>query len=1504
MQRVSNLTMKVLGPPLLEADGHPVRVSRRKSVALLVYLAATEAPHSRDALATLFWPECGQSQARANLRTSLSSLQQALGHGLLTVGQEAVGLAAGRSLWTDLRDFQALLEGCPVHSRSPRATCPECLSLLEEAAALYRNDFLFGFSLPDCRDFDEWQFQQAERLRGELALALRILAEGLEAGGRLGQAIAHARRWVALDPLEEAAHRQLMKLYAADGRQNAALRQYRECLRMLREELNAEPDRETIELGGAIERKQIQVRKGAPAVSTDGIEELRLVTVLVAGLGPSADRDWGERLEDTTARIAPLLQFMDQALADSGALREPNVGEDALAVFGLPASHENDAERAVQTALRIREQAARLGLDVAVGIDTGTIYAASGALMGPTVNRASRLRYQNRGNQVLVSAATRRRTLGTFEFEPCAIDGPGHGPAETVYRLISQKLEPEKPYGIDGLHARLVGREEQLRALERALTRVMEGQGQIVTLAGEAGVGKSRLVRELQALSAAAAVSWYWGRCREPGGAEAYAPFLEILRGYFGLGAPESGPARAQKLAGRLRELAAAQAWPLESLEEIGSLLGNLLCIRYGSAWDERLRNLGPRQVQQRTFQALSGLFSAIGRERPTVLVLEDLHWADSLSLDLVALLLEALPDLPLLLVCVYRPDRRHKCWNLAAIAARKSPELHTEILLRELGAAHSRALAEDLLGMPGLPPLLERMIAERGRGNPLFIEEILRSFIDAGAIVREARGWSLRGEDLPRAVPESILALTQGRVDRLQPEERLVLQSAAAIGGLFHRQVLERILPAGVPVEKTLRSLEDAALVYEERSFPEPEHTFRHALIQEAVYQSIPQKRREQMHQRIGAAMEELFVDRLEEHCEQLAFHYERGNLPDKASAFLLLAGEKALGRYQSDRAILYYRRALELLTAREGRLRALAGLGRAYYILQQCEDMQRCYSQALELSAELGLSPGERIPLYYGLGLSLNILGRDAEAAKIAAEGLAMLGKHTDSDEAVRMKLLLAWSHCRLDSLHSAEMALGLADLVDRLRYTEEIGSARICIAESCYISRRREEAWKWYDGTLRQAESHNDLVTQAELHRSTAWYAFLRGELREANRDHLAAVQVCRRLGDNAGISISWLQMGWFFEFLGDLEAAWDYEQKARELAAGLEKFYMVEIVRADGARNLGTILLARNEVEEGAAHLRRALDTYWTGVEEIQMPHHKSINIALVAKAFITLGRREEARRILLRLFESAPHRIPQHIHQSRVGMALALSAMEAAMEDPAAFAAFCREYRARYPEVEDSPFRQWLLQPASPRSCGRETVHEGFEGPLSPEWRWLDPGGDGSYRLDGGLEIRAANGRDLWHLNTGAPRLLRRQAGSFAVQAVCGRALADRPFKGGLALWQDEGNFLTLEIGGLGTHELTFRGCFAGKDSLFGRGRLISERLSLRLEREPGRVRALCSPDGRSWSGVGEAEGCFVEEVQVALFASGWIDRSYYHAAFPQGAAARFESFSAWEGGRA
>ncbi|NIO70776.1 MAG: protein kinase, partial [Anaerolineae bacterium] len=253
---MSRLALFLLGSPRIERDGAPVRVRRRKVVALITYLVVTRQGHGRDALATLFWPEHDQSQARASLRRALAALKKALGEGWLDVDRETVRLNRDAEVWLDVDEFQDRLAECQAHGHPPEEVCPACLLPLAEAAALYRDDFLAGFTLRDSPGFDDWQFFQTEGLRQELAGALERLAHGHSAQGEFEWAIAYARRWLVLDPLHEPAHRYLMQLYAWSGQRAAALRQYGECERVLQEELGVPPEEETNQLYKAIKEKR------------------------------------------------------------------------------------------------------------------------------------------------------------------------------------------------------------------------------------------------------------------------------------------------------------------------------------------------------------------------------------------------------------------------------------------------------------------------------------------------------------------------------------------------------------------------------------------------------------------------------------------------------------------------------------------------------------------------------------------------------------------------------------------------------------------------------------------------------------------------------------------------------------------------------------------------------------------------------------------------------------------------------------------------------------------------------------------------------------------------------------------------------------------------------------------------------------------------------------------------------------------------------------------------
>ena len=280
-----------------------------------------------------------------------------------------------------------------------------------------------------------------------------------------------------------------------------------------------------------------------------------------------------------------------------------------------------------------------------------------------------------------------------------------------------------------------------------------------------------------------------------------YSLFVDLFRDYFAWRPEEDERARGQRLIALLQEFVEQGKLSEEQSEEMGPLLGNLLSLRFGTDWDQRLKNASPEQVRHQTLLAARDLLVALARRRPLVLVLEDLHWADTLSLDLISLLLEALPHAALFLLCVYRPEREHKCWHLATIAARKCPESSTEIRLRELTPPQSGRLVESLLpgtrvaGGENLPAAVKELMLEKSRGNPFFVEEVVRSLIASGMVYRDGPAWRARAEIETIRVPESIQSVIASRVDRLRPELQQVLQSAAVIGRLFRPRLLEAVV-------------------------------------------------------------------------------------------------------------------------------------------------------------------------------------------------------------------------------------------------------------------------------------------------------------------------------------------------------------------------------------------------------------------------------------------------------------------------------------------------------------------------------------------------------------------------------------------------------------------------------------------------------------------------------------------------------------------------------------
>jgi class 3 adenylate cyclase/tetratricopeptide (TPR) repeat protein len=655
--------------------------------------------------------------------------------------------------------------------------------------------------------------------------------------------------------------------------------------------------------------------------------ENRVLTILFADLSGSTAAIGALAPEDAAALLQEVLQAMVEAIVAHGGRINQVLGDAVLAFFGTPVAHENDAERAIRAALQIREAVQGQGLNATVGINSGEVYLGELGrgpqqevrAVGSAVNLAARLQQKAQPGHILVGEGVYRQTHRAFAFARHELEAKGFAEPVAAYEVLRALPHPEKVRGIEGLRAALVGREKELAGLSDALAAVQAGRGQIVTLIGEAGVGKSRLIAELKELALTPVAGqplplWLEGRCLDVGMAVSYWPFLDLLRAHFAFTPEDDDRARGARISSSVEVLVGRGDLPAARAEEMLPLLGHLLGARFGSELDEHLKTASPEQIKHQTFLTLVDLFVALARPQPLILVLEDLHWADSLSLDLVSLLMESLRLAPLLLVCVYRPEQDHKCWHLGAIATRKCHERFTEIQLKELTAAQSRRLVETLLHIEALPSSVKEQILGRAQGNPFFVEEVVRSLIDADLVYHDGAAWRAREEIAEVAVPESIQSVILSRVDRLEAETRHVLQSAAVIGRLFRRRLLEHLAQQEVELDRALAELEDRQLIYAERAIPEEEYSFHHVLAQETVYHNILRRRRVVFHQQVAEAMERLYGDNLEEYYEQLAHHYAQAEAWPKALEYLMKAGDKAAAAYANADAIAFYTRALEV--------------------------------------------------------------------------------------------------------------------------------------------------------------------------------------------------------------------------------------------------------------------------------------------------------------------------------------------------------------------------------------------------------------------------------------------------------------------------------------------------------------------------------------------------------------------------------------------------------------
>jgi ABC-type transport system substrate-binding protein/class 3 adenylate cyclase len=704
--------------------------------------------------------------------------------------------------------------------------------------------------------------------------------------------------------------------------------------------------------------------------------ERRIVTALIADVVGSTAI--GEKLGPERSKL--LIDEVMRILAEQVRRYEGTVaqlvGDELLAFFGAPVSHEDDSERAVHAGLAIQraiskysqevEDAYGIKLSVRIGINTGPVvigvhtdgdgegYDPWNAL-GDTVNVAARLQQISPEGGIVLGPTTERQIEDCFEVEELeAQELKGVSKPLRVYRVLGvRELEHAEP-----AHA-IVGRDFELTVVDRVMDGLLEGRGAIVSVMGEPGIGKSRLVWEVRSRFRDR-IRFVEGRSVSYAQTFPYWPIRDLLREWLGVGASTPEARVRLELKAELGRLFGDEA------EEVYPFFANLLNLTLEPDAAQRIRELNRESIQTATFEAFYEFVCRLSAEQPLGLVFEDLHWADESTLELIESLLGVTEESAVALFLLYRTEREHGVWNLGERARQQYPHRYREIEVRPLPADASRSLA-TLAAEGELPESVSDLLAERSGGNPFFLEEALRDLVERGALERRNGKWELTvGED-ELAVPALVQGALQARLDRLGPATREVLSIAAVIGRTFGFQLLERLVERN-QLQPALTELQRLDLIVEVRRRPNPEYRFRHGLVQEVAYASLVESKRKKLHKRVGEALEDIYRESPEESFALLARHFTEADVPEKAVEYLLKAGDRARAIYADQEALEHYRKARTFLARLGDEARArdtLFKMALTYHLAFDFESAEEMYDEAFccRVDEEPRLEPTERI-------------------------------------------------------------------------------------------------------------------------------------------------------------------------------------------------------------------------------------------------------------------------------------------------------------------------------------------------------------------------------------------------------------------------------------------------------------------------------------------------------------------------------------------------------------
>lgn len=955
-----------------------------------------------------------------------------------------------------------------------------------------------------------------------------------------------------------------------------------------------------------------------------GIEaagQRRNVTVLFADLSGYTELSGKMDGEDLYDLVQEFMQLMLNDVYKYEGIVDKLTGDGLMALFGAPISHENNAERAVRAALDMQEDIVHLShqvqkqmgvrLSLRIGLHSGRVIVGgvgSNLMMdytaiGDTVNLAHRIEEAAPPGSILVSESVYRQTKALFDYQQVsALNPKGIGHPVTAFGVLRLKEKPGGMRGIEGLRSPMVGREAELQQLRKAITNLTNRKkGQFVFIVGEAGLGKSRLTAEFKKSIGRYPLRVLEGQSLAYRRTIPYWIFLDVLYSYLGLNPSAPQMKVRERLIQYTYQTMGTQA------ADVIPYFEHLLSLPYSEPGaSERLRYLDAGQLRQQIFISIRDLLLAESQRRPILLILEDLHWSDEASLELLQFLIESLQQAPIFILAISRSIDAGTISKVVERGNKLLKENFHTITLQNLSINESERLLFQLITIPALPESLRTQILQRAAGVPFYLEEILRMLIDEGLIHYRDGRWEMVPEaDISSlGVPETLQDLILARIDRLGDSQRRLLQVASVIGKNFSLPVLKKVLhnTSHESIERTLASLVDREFILPKdeanRNSVALEYTFRHILMSDAIYSTLLRRERRKLHGQVGAAIEELYANRLDGHVELLANHYRWSLHLDKALHYLILAGQKATRNHVNEQARQHFEVALELVPQVSHtpyqELQVNMGMGDVLVFAGEYPTAQKHYQQALDsISDETsGKYAEEFSTLFRKLARTHERQGDYDQALGFLEEAQSALDGAPSPKPVERAQIWndVAWIHFRRGNFAEAEqLLLEALDLVRASDAYDAIASIYNRLGGVAYNQGEWDQAAGYLRKSIAIRESIGDVVGLATSFNNLGLLEVEMGEFDNALKNLTASYELKARLGQAEGIAMALNNVGWLRIQRGELREASQALYNALDLARQINYSSLLWEIQ----KNLGQLHLAEREWDRAIDALQETL-----------------------------------------------------------------------------------------------------------------------------------------------------------------------------------------------------------------------------------------------------------------------------------------------------------------------